>query len=114
MRRLSKSAQIMALHKAGKTTRAIALAVYGKHCDVRTKMAYVRVVKNQRKGSGMSATDRSYLERKVASDPDWADARAKRWAAHGAFWKTTTQGRAYHRDYSRQRRLAAAAANQIG
>ena len=88
----TKSAQIMALHKQGKTTREIALKIYGAGCDVRVKMAYVRVVVNQRKGSGMSKHDkayqaaeeaqtrrrayqRGYNKRRYHSDPVWRQAK---------------------------------------
>lgn len=87
---MTKSEQIIALKGAGHTTRQIAIAVYGPDCDVRTKMAYVRVVLNQRQG-GPSRADRAYRKtdkgravnsasqvrmrrRKRATDPAWHEA----------------------------------------
>lgn len=63
---MTKSAQIMALHKRGKTTREIAMAVYGLAPDptrqvIDRKMAYVRVVLRQRKGQGTSPANTRYL-----------------------------------------------------
>lgn len=51
----TKAATIMRLHAAGLSTREIALAVYGEALDKR--MAYVRIVVRQRKGSGQSPAD---------------------------------------------------------
>ena len=61
----TKSAQIMALHKRGKTTREIAITVYklpsdAHFEDVDRKAAYVRVVVGQRKGLGMSPHDKRW------------------------------------------------------
>ena len=111
----TKSARIMALHKEGRSTREIVHAIYGQSAvNYRTRCAYVRVVVNQRKGTGQSAHDIAYIDRKAASNPDWVAVRRARWAAHGEIWAKTPQGRAYRRDYMRQKRLAQAAANQIG
>lgn len=56
----TKAARIMALHATGLSTREIAIQVYGEDCDVPLKMAYVRVVVNQRKGRGASKHDLAY------------------------------------------------------
>lgn len=55
----TKAAQIMALHQQGKTTREIALEVYGE--ATASQLAYVRIVVYQRKGTGVSPADRRYV-----------------------------------------------------
>jgi hypothetical protein len=58
----TKAARIMALHRRGHSTRAIALAVYdlAEHTPqgvIEKAMAYVRVVTRQRRGRGESEAD---------------------------------------------------------
>ena len=54
---ITKAARILALHAKGKTIHEIAMAVYGEASDKR--MAYVRVVTRQRRGS-QSEIDKRY------------------------------------------------------
>ncbi len=64
---MTKAQQIMNLHKQGHSTREIAEAVYGQQPDYASwdrKMAYVRIVIRQRKGTRYSANDGRYLMRK--------------------------------------------------
>ncbi len=66
---MTKKDRILALHQEGKTTRQIAEAVYrlpkcAKQKEADRKMAYVRVVLRQRKGSGESEIDRRYVMRR--------------------------------------------------
>ena len=55
---MTLAAQIMKLHASGRSTREIALAVYGE--AGKSRMAYVRVVARQRKGKGASDIDKRY------------------------------------------------------
>lgn len=61
----TKAAAIMALHAQGLTTREIALQVYGEATP--SRMAYVRIVRFQRKGT-QSAADARYLMSKWNCD----------------------------------------------
>ena len=59
---MTKVARIMAMHKRGKTTKEIAIEVYGKASESAT--AYVRVVTRQRKGTAYSPADTKYLTKR--------------------------------------------------
>lgn len=113
---MSKAQQIIALKAQGLNTRQIAIEVYGEDCNVRTKMAYVRVVLNQRQGSGKSKHDTAYFKRRYENDPEFRAKLLAQWAAHGKLWKKTEAGREYNRECMRKRRVAArsaTAANHI-
>lgn len=56
---MTKAEKILALAAQGLSTREIAIAVYGADCNIKTKMAYTRIVMRQR-NNGMSAADRRY------------------------------------------------------
>ena len=99
MSKKTKAAAIMALAGEGKTTREIAIAVYGPRCNVRTKAAYVRVVLRQRKGRGESDVDRRHVAKKRLADPEWARMRLEQWAAYGELWSKTARGIQYRRNY---------------
>ena len=58
----TKASQIMALAAQGLSTRAIALEVYGEATP--SRMAYVRIVARQRKGSGEGPADVRYRQSK--------------------------------------------------
>ena len=121
----TKAQMIMDLHAKGKTTRQIALAIYGPMAGkvLQTKMAYVRVVCRQRGGSGRSDTDRKYLDGggraraaarinvRYRTDPEFralALARTATWQRSNRAKRAASQ-RAY-----RQRKLAlAGSANQM-
>jgi hypothetical protein len=49
---MNKAEKILILLKRGKSTREAAIAVYGPDCDIKTRMSYVRMVKQRstRKG----------------------------------------------------------------
>lgn len=83
---MSKSARIMALAKQGKTTREIACAVYATKAPTQANLAYVRVVRDQRKGGWMSQHDYAYRQTEAY----------------------LSSRRSYMRDYMRQYRLDAA------
>ena len=86
---MTKAAEIMALAAQGLSTREIALKVYGEATE--GKLAYVRVVSKQRRGSSESLHD-------------------KRWRAskHGRVVHNAKCARYYHRNkdavLDRQRR----------
>ena len=115
----SKKDLILALHAKGKTTRQIALDVYGRklgRAEIRVKSAYVRVVLNQRKGGGCSEYDRRYMENsgrdrqkirhqeRYATDPGY---RARHRASASA-WRQRNRDRhlASQRAYNKRRRIA--------
>lgn len=103
----TKKDRILALHQEGKTVRQIAEVVYGlpkgaNHKERDRKMAYIRVVLNQRKGGSESDADRRYMDNggrevrnlrkqeRYATDPVF---RAKADAASLAWFKAR-----YHSD----------------
>lgn len=62
---MTKAQKILELHQAGKTTREIATRIYGiprnaPKAVADKKMAYVRVVIRQRRGSASSEIDKRY------------------------------------------------------
>ena len=84
----SKKDRIMALHKQGKTTRQIAAKIYLLQTDAPSdewdrKMAYVRVVIRQRKGTGRSPTDRRYMA--AGGQEAWNARRRLRWQTDSAY-----------------------------
>ena len=123
----TKAAQIMALAARGLTTRQIACEVYqisdkAPHDMLAVPMAYVRTVL-QRKGTGMTDSDRRWREankatldayrrdwhkRKQTADPAWYEAHKRRCAQRASErWRTDPEYRAhvlnYQRLYKRER-----------
>lgn len=71
------AAKILALNDGKRTTREIAELVYGKGCPEK-RLAYVRVVLRQRKGSCSSENDRRYLESSLGQLKRAAERAAKK------------------------------------
>lgn len=98
---MTKSSHIMHLHAQGLSTRQIACEVYqissqAPHKVMASAMAYVRIVTNQRKGSGEAPANKKWraanpekisaiwkrsFHKRYSSDPEF---RAKRRATHNA------------------------------
>lgn len=104
---MTKKDQIMALHREGRTTRQIACEVYGLPLDAPKKvadrkMAYIRVVIRQRKGTSQSAADVTYLVRKYGSVANGHRVRN----AGQRDYRSARHKRLYHTDPAwRQRKL---------
>lgn len=73
---MTKSARIMALAAQGKTTREIAQIVWATQTPTQANLSYVRVVRDQRKGTKPSKHDIAYVkatvERRRKYAREWA------------------------------------------
>ena len=92
---MTKAARIMALHRAGKTTREIAASVYGLREDapsaeIDDKMAYVRVVVRQRKGKSASKHDIRWYRSEAGRKSNAAAHRRMYWRKKGVLPDTGT------------------------
>lgn len=61
---MTKREQIVKLAATGKSTREIAVVVYGRNANIEVKMAYVRTALRQRTDGSLSKHDKTYLRRK--------------------------------------------------
>ena len=111
---MTRAEQIQALNDGKRSTRQIALAVYGDSPKLTTRMAYVRVVMRQRCGKSycMSIHDRRYQQSDHGREANrkksrrWAMANRDKCTAIYRRWYQERGGKAWKAAYDAAHRAS--------